>query len=123
LVVVFVVFIDSLLAMSDKLLQFVVGVDSPASRDKLKFVGLEDGQLTLAATHVLMSTAAWQLPANAGEQVLPVETGPQRFLPYMLISGFCRFRPQCNLRLFLIGFALIPTDADPQPRVGKGCEP
>ena len=47
---------------------------------------LIDGQLTLAATHVLMSTAAWQLPANAGEQVLPVGTGPQRFLPYLIIK-------------------------------------
>ena len=38
------------------------------------------GQLTSAATHVLMSTAAWQLPANPGAQVLPVGT---------LLSDFC----------------------------------
>jgi len=52
----------------------------PPSRDKLKFVGLEGGQLTSAATHVLMSTAAWQLPANAGEQFSLWE---------LVLSDFC----------------------------------
>src|SRR5438105_1289671 len=44
-----------------------------------------DGELLVGRDSCADEHGAWQLPANAGEQVLPVETGPRDFLPYMIL--------------------------------------